>query len=1296
MRHTIAFFVSSVPIGLDQRDGRASLGGSESACFGLARALSRAGHRVHIHAQHLAEDARGVDADGVTWHDAGPDDATVYGWCDVVEPDVFVSLRMPHIYRQAIRARFRALWNQDLLMPGHEPAIATIAWQLDALIYVSAYHRQQWEGVAPDLARLPAYVTRNGFDPAHVPTDVAKVPGRICYITRPERGLAPLLEMWPALKAAVPHAELHVTRYGSMYDGEGSAVAQMCAAYDQMTAAVQAKVGGIVTHPGGLGKADLYALIASSEVMWYPGVADFAETSCWTPDTQVAVPGGHKRIDQVQSGDLVLSYSEDEKCIVAKRVKWCKRTGVNKAVMRLTYKWRFGRKAGRQESITGTPNHQMLRRDGTWVALGDLRPGDSLMPMFRKSDGKYWEIGHNGKSYRYEHDITGEAIVGRPLESGEIVHHRDSNGLNNDESNLAVWQQSDHIRHHLPEMKAAYKANRPSFDYERMYALRRDGLSQRAIAGAMGTYQQDIARKLASANHSVVSLEPAGFSDVWDMEVEDTHTFIAGHVVVHNCVAAVEAQACGTYFVGSFKGALPETVPAGWLLHGDASSEEYQRTSRHMVSLALAGEDADRLDAGRDHVRAYTYDAIAADWSTWLDATFVDRYEAHTEGVLRQLLQYDDHVAALQVTAQGVHALSRIGAQVSVDADRLRDARVFCQRVIAGEDQTAEDYGDRAIPDPILEADTSTRLRSAAESLVGCRRVLDVACGNGALALALARLDPAVTVLGLDYSAANITRAREAAQALGVADRVTFVETAVYDFSAQTSRLLSAVAASPQPGASFDGAFIGEFLEHIAHPEALLTDVARLAPGGRVICTMPSGPWTELMPPDVPIKRGHVHHFAYDDIHAIFGAQPDLQIGVLDCGVTPRGAGVASWVITYRADPAIQVGTRDLDHRILTTRPMPRLSVGLIVREGDRLELPRCLETVRAIADEIVIGVCGDGPRVTAIATEAGARVLALPPVADLDGGFAEARNRVLDACTGEWFLWIDADEQLVGSTALRSYLDTPYFAGYSLRQQHLQVDADRFYDEPIRLFRRDAGARFCGVVHEQPQVTADGNGDLWPVLGIVETQIAHYGYLVEGVRRQKSQARNLPLLLRDRQRYPDRELGRVLWMREFATWLGEIGAHRPTYLDALRVLVAEAGDPATVSRDVFDGQPIPASGEALARFAVNYFERHFPDMANLRAQLARPFYEAALRVLPEAWQVDFAFAAQQGGLRGRAKPKPFWTRSIADTDAMIRLESRKLSRALTPTPVHTDPFDAPVAVADEPAPTPEPEAVPA
>ena len=1009
--YTWAFYVHSVPITQDIRDGRGGLGGSESACFGLARALAQAGQVVHILAQRLAPDATGRDAWGVTWHDAGEHDAHVYAWCDVVEPDVFVALRMGHIFQHPIRARYRMLWNQDLLVNAQgAQAIMATSWQVDRYVYVSDYHRQQWEGQCPDLKGL-AYVTRNGFDPAHVP-DVPKVPGRICYITRPERGLGPLLQMWPALKAAVPHAELHLTRYSSMYDGEGSAVAQMCQHYDRLTAKVQAEIGGIVTYDGGLGKADLYRLIASSEVMWYPGVADFAETSC---------------------------------------------------------------------------------------------------------------------------------------------------------------------------------------------------------------------------------------------------------------VAAVEAQACGTHFVGSRKGALPETVPNGVLLEGDAYSAEYQATSVSTVRAMLTDPWYDHSDLllAREHVAAYSYAAIAQDWIADVMGFFAARYEAQKPGVLRQLLQYDDHTAAL-LCARELHD----------------DAAVaFCHRVIDGKDQTAEDYGDRANHDVLREIEMDGRLREAMARFEGCTRVLDVACGNGAFALGLALHFPDVRVVGVDYAADNIARGTEAAIRLGLADRVTFQQGVIYDFEHHTvdERFAALVA---QDAEGFDGVFVGEFLEHIANVQAVLAAVhAGVRPGGRVIATMPSGPFTEMMPPGVPIKRGHVHHFAYDDLTAIFGTQTDATIDVLQIAqATPRGNPVAHWLVTYT--PSGQpLGTRPYDKRLRTTRPMPTLSVGLIVGPGARLDLPKCLETVVKIADDLVIGRMGPDANVSA-AAEYGARVIELPPVADLAGGFAEARNRVLAACTGEWFLWIDADEQLLGAAGLRKYLEAHTFHGYVLKQNHLQIDAPTFADEPVRLFRRRADIAFHGAVHEQPQM-GDSNTDIWPTLAPLDVQIAHYGYLTEPVRRRKALHRNLTLLVRDRLMFPDRRLGRVLWLREFATWLREIGARQSTYQDAVQIMVDAVGVDA-VSELVFEGGPIPASGLALARFAADHYERHFPVPTDKLAQLARPFYETALRVLPEAWEVDFAFAATQGGMRGRrAKATPFWTRSLDDVHRMLDASVQPLAQAVAPTPIHTDPFpreEAPAA----------------
>jgi glycosyltransferase involved in cell wall biosynthesis/SAM-dependent methyltransferase len=1002
MRLTVAFYVSSVPISLDVRDGRAGLGGSESACFGLARALAALGHDVHVHAQHLAEDATGKDAWGVLWHDAGADDAAVADWCEVVEPDVLVSLRMAHLFSRPMRARLRVLWNQDLLVgDAGAKLVLSSAWQVDQIWYVSEYHRQQWEGVCPDLKGL-GHVIKNGYDPAHVPADVAKVPGRVCYITRPERGLAPLLSMWPGLKREVPHAELHITRYASMYDGEGGAVKAMCERFDRMTQMVAERVGGIVVHEGGLGKADLYALIASSEVMWYPGVADFAETSC---------------------------------------------------------------------------------------------------------------------------------------------------------------------------------------------------------------------------------------------------------------VAAIEAQACGTAFVGSYKGALPETVPHGVLLHGDAITPEYQRASIDTVRSMLVGSAAEWVRRGRAHVTAYTYDSIARDVTAWLVESFERRYEASKAGILRQLLQYDDHCAAVSVAAD-------LGDEAAV---------AFCQRVIAGKDQTADDYGDRARHDVLREAREDARIQQAASRFIGRARVLDVACGNGSFALALALADPAVCVVGYDYSADNIARATEAAVEAGVADRVSFRRAVIYDFDAQD--VTDAFVHALQDDERYDGAFIGEFLEHVGNVPAVVNAVCdAMVRDGLVVCTMPSGPFTELMPPGVPIKRGHVHHFCYDDLVSVFGALSNVDIGVLQIpSLTPRGNPVAHWMVSFTVSAA-DVGDRDYRKRVLTTRPMPTLTVGLIVGPGSALDLPRCLETIHKVADEVVIALCDADEATLAVAEKYGARTVALEGIADLAGGFAEARNAVLAVSTGEWFLWIDADEQLLGSGALRKYLDATVFHGYVLRQNHLQIDAPTFFDEPVRLFRRTPDVQFYGVVHEQPQ-KGGPNGDIWPALAITEAQIAHYGYLTDGVRRRKSQSRNLSLLVRDRLQHADRRLGHVLWMREYATWLAEIGERRPTFVEAMQRIAAEYGADA-VRALVFDGAEPPTSGVALARFAADYYEAHFPDPADKLAQLARPFYEACLKILPEAWEVAFTFAARQGGMRGgTAKPTPFWTRSFDDVKRMVAHAATPLDQAFHPAPIHTDPF---------------------
>ncbi len=105
-----------------------------------------------------------------------------------------------------------------------------------------------------------------------------------------------------------------------------------------------------------------------------------------------------------------------------------------------------------------------------------------------------------------------------------------------------------------------------------------------------------------------------------------------------------------------------------------------------------------------------------------------------------------------------------------------------------------------------------------------------------------------------------------------------------------------------------------------------------------------------------------------------------------------------------------------------TSKPrQPRLSVAMIVRdEQDVLALT--LESVRTVADEILVLDTGSKDQTPTLARQLGARVCRSP----WEDDFSAARNRLLEEVTGDWVLWLDAGEQLTAASAaeLRSFLN--------------------------------------------------------------------------------------------------------------------------------------------------------------------------------------------------------------------------------------------------------------------------------
>jgi 2-polyprenyl-3-methyl-5-hydroxy-6-metoxy-1,4-benzoquinol methylase/glycosyltransferase involved in cell wall biosynthesis len=1013
---SIAFTVDSVPFTRAVVDGQTSLGGSESAMLGLARALAQRGHTVHILATKLADDAMGVDRWGVTWIPYEQIDAmnAFYEW------DVLVALRHPLVFGLHRKARLRVLWNQDLLdTDSYLNTVMSVAWALDKVVYVSEYHRTQWEDRLPELKALGS-VTRNGFDPAHVPAKgtIVKDPNRIIHISRPERGLAPLLEMWPTFKRAHPHAELHLCRYSSMYDQGPGSWSDTCAMFDRHVARVNEDVGGI-TYLGELNKAQLFQAIADAAVMWYPGVATFAETSC---------------------------------------------------------------------------------------------------------------------------------------------------------------------------------------------------------------------------------------------------------------IAAVEAQANGTPFVGSWRGALPETNPSAILIEGDPFSKAYQEQSMAAVARLLDGcfknsfDYRRRQNEGLAHVESYTYAAIAVEWERWIEATFRARYEANTLGVLRQLLHYDDHAAAKivareiatnYVVAHGVPdkpglPASPGGHYAPTSYVEAVYAEALCDRVIRGEDQVADDYAARAL-DPLTELhefehQRHGRMVRVVEKLKGATRVLDVACGSGAFALGIARTFPDVHVTAVDYAEHNIAAGKAAAEQLGIVDRITWICEPVWDYNRNgLSDWFLQFAREQEP---FDAVWCGEFIEHVGDTQALIAGVESVAvPGAAIVLTCPQGPLSEYLERHVPYNRGHVHCFGQADLSAVFGKKQGITVEHLPWGFdSPRGSRCGQWLISYQNSDA-PAGERPYAQHVLTTRPKATLSIGIIAANAEH-DITRCLDSIWPIADEIVIGNAGGKDRTVELAQRYATRkirIVDVTAVADHPDGFSGVRNEVLAQCTGDWHLWIDTDEQLIGTGALWHYLESGPFLGYSIHQNHLQLDAPNHYDKPIRLFKRTPDVQFYGCVHEQPQ-QGDCNGDIHPSLEVFDVQIAHTGYLTHTIRRRKMLHRNLPLLEQDQQRFPDRELGKLLVLRDYINLADmDCEIHRA---------------------------PLTPRAKAFALKALALFVERFDSPSHKLHDLARPFYERALQLLELGTEMEFAFAGRRGGLQGsRAKPQRFWVRSPEEMQAIVHHHVDKAAAKMRPVTIRLDPI---------------------
>jgi tetratricopeptide (TPR) repeat protein len=165
-----------------------------------------------------------------------------------------------------------------------------------------------------------------------------------------------------------------------------------------------------------------------------------------------------------------------------------------------------------------------------------------------------------------------------------------------------------------------------------------------------------------------------------------------------------------------------------------------------------------------------------------------------------------------------------------------------------------------------------------------------------------------------------------------------------------------------------------------------------------------------------------------------------------------------------------------------------------IIAKNEAKNLPRCLESLLGVVDEIVVVDTGSTDRTVAIAIEFGAVVGATAWQND----FAAARNASLDLATGHWVLWIDADEELSPESypAIQRAICRPHFGGFDLEIVNLVDEREHgahILHYPTRLFRRLPGVRFSGTIHEQIQPSIAALG--LPCARLDGARLIHHGY---------------------------------------------------------------------------------------------------------------------------------------------------------------------------------------------------------
>ncbi|HIK09551.1 MAG TPA: RtcB family protein [Oscillatoriaceae cyanobacterium M33_DOE_052] len=127
--------------------------------------------------------------------------------------------------------------------------------------------------------------------------------------------------------------------------------------------------------------------------------------------------------------------------------------------------------------IKCTPDHQFMRRDGTYQEASHLKPGTSLMPFYTKTDKDGYTLIQQNYSGHYQKAhwiIARSGLLGNiPAFPNQktVIHHKNFDEADNRPENLEFMGHKDHSTYHRSLVERNTHWQSPEFEEKRKQAL---------------------------------------------------------------------------------------------------------------------------------------------------------------------------------------------------------------------------------------------------------------------------------------------------------------------------------------------------------------------------------------------------------------------------------------------------------------------------------------------------------------------------------------------------------------------------------------------------------------------------------------------------------------------------------------------------------------------------------------------------------------------------------------------------------------------------------------------------------